>query len=84
MSEKTTVEEGNFEHLFNFEAHLKIYQIFFTTFFSLKAKPKILRGVAKLFSMVLPLLVGLFLKKGRCSNITRMSANFERDSIFCI
>jgi hypothetical protein len=36
-------------------------------FFSLKAKPKILLGVAKPFSMVLPLLVGLFLKKGRCS-----------------
>ena len=36
-------------------------------FFSLKAKPKILLGVAKPFSMVLPLLVGLFLKKGQCS-----------------
>ncbi len=28
-----TVEEGNFEHLFNFEAHLKICQIFFHYFF---------------------------------------------------
>ena len=36
-------------------------------FFCLKAKPKILLGVAKPFSMVLPLLVGLFFKKGRCS-----------------
>jgi hypothetical protein len=27
-----TVEEGNFEHLFNFEAHLKIWQIFFQHF----------------------------------------------------
>ena len=35
--------------------------------FSLKPKPKILLGVAKPFSMVLPLLVGLFFKKGRCS-----------------
>jgi hypothetical protein len=28
-----TVEEGNFEHLFNFEANLKICQIFFHHFF---------------------------------------------------
>jgi hypothetical protein len=27
-----TVEEGNFEHLFNFEANLKICQIFFHFF----------------------------------------------------
>ena len=67
VSLKTTVEEGNFEHLFNFEANLKICQIFFIIFFSLKAKPKILLGVAKPFSMVLPPLVGLFLKNGRCS-----------------
>jgi hypothetical protein len=38
-------------------------------FFSIKAKPKILLGVAKPFSMVLPLLVGLFLKKGQCSTL---------------
>ncbi len=36
-------------------------------FFSLKAKPKILLGVAKPSRMVLPLLAGLFLKKGHCS-----------------
>jgi hypothetical protein len=29
----STVEEGNFEHLFNFEANLKICQIFFHQFF---------------------------------------------------
>ncbi len=28
-----TVEEGNFEHLINFEANLKICQIFFHQFF---------------------------------------------------
>ncbi len=38
-------------------------------FFSLKAKPKILLGVAKPFSMVLPPLVGLFLKNGQCSTL---------------
>ena len=58
-----TVEEGNFEHLFKFETNLKICPIFFLPlFFSLKAKPKILLGVATPFSMVLPPLVGLFLK----------------------
>jgi hypothetical protein len=35
-------------------------------FFSLKAKPKILLGVAKPFSMVLPPLVGLFFKNSQC------------------
>jgi hypothetical protein len=29
VSLKTTVEEGNFEHFFNFEGNLKICQIFF-------------------------------------------------------
>jgi hypothetical protein len=38
-------------------------------FFSLKAKPKILLGGAKPFIMVLPPLVGLFLKNGRCSKL---------------
>ncbi len=38
-------------------------------FFSLKAKPKILLGAAKPFSMLLPPLVGLFLKKGQCSKL---------------
>ncbi len=30
---KYTVEEGNFEHLFNFEANLKICQILFQNIF---------------------------------------------------
>ncbi len=38
-------------------------------FYSLKAKPKILLRGAKPFSMVLPPLVGLFLKNGRCSKL---------------
>jgi hypothetical protein len=38
-------------------------------FFCLKAKPKILLGVAKPFIMDLPLLVGDFLKKGQCSTL---------------
>ena len=42
---------------------------FSPVFFCLKAKPKVLLGVTKLFSMVLPPLVGLFFKKGQCSKL---------------
>jgi hypothetical protein len=38
-------------------------------FFSSKAKPKILLGAAKPFSMDLLPLVGLFLKNGQCSKL---------------
>jgi hypothetical protein len=55
LKHESTVEKGNFEHLFKIEANLKICRFFFT---SLKAKPKIILGVAKPFSMFLPSLVG--------------------------
>jgi len=60
---------GNFEHLFTFEANLKIHQIFFTTSFYLKkAEPNIRIGVAKQFIIVLQHLVELFKKMGCVRN----------------
>jgi hypothetical protein len=46
------IKEGNFEHLLNFDAILKMLQIFSLTFFSLKAKGSLLLEVAKSCQMV--------------------------------
>jgi hypothetical protein len=77
------IKEGNFEHLYNFDAILKILQIFSLTFFSLKAKGSLLLEVAKSFTMVLwqyhAKWLDFFVFK-----ITRTTADFEQYFVFYI
>jgi hypothetical protein len=49
MCSPGVMEEGNFEHLVNFDDILKILQIFSLTTFSLKAEGSLLLEVAKPF-----------------------------------